>query len=172
MEGVLRQGRSCASQTIAYEVYHDGRSHLYYDQLPPEILARRDTVLFWIDHAQPEMRSRGQPVEKSRWLQPMAEELLRFLCQLQLAGQEVKLMDAFKVVSQGDRSFDAGSVSNNVGVHQNAINLFAREPFIIKRSTGSRPSAEKILRFHGQGTYRVGERAFTQLCIIRRIPSQ
>ena len=157
--------------TVVYVVFHHGRPHIYYDTLPPEILDLRGQVAFWIDHSTNEVWVRDKPLEENERLQPRTEEMLRYLCQIELAGQTILLSKLYMDVWRPPALPKPGVVRNNIGVQQNAINTFAGEKFILTPSAATQSDQRKIFRRRGEDAYTIGNNAYEELCIIRRFPS-
>lgn len=152
-----------------YEVFHHGQSHVYYNAVPAEILALRDTVLFWIDHSTNELWSCGQALENGERLQPKAEAMLRVLCAAEHAGQRVSLTDVAAGVWGPDSLPNCGSMRNNISVQQNAINTVAAREFIVAARRAAHPDQKTIIRLRGEDAFAIGARAYEELCIVRRI---
>lgn len=152
-----------------YEVFHHGQSHVYYNAVPAEILALRDTVLFWIDRSRNELLSGGQRLGQGEGLQPRAEAMLRVLCAAENAGRRVYLTDIAATWWGPDRLPTRESVRNNISVQQNAIHAIAGREFIVASKRPVQPDEKMIIRLRGEDAFAVGTRAHEELCIIRRL---
>ena len=168
----LHQSNPRADPTVVYVVFHEGRSHVYYDELPAEVLDLRGHVLFWIDHATNEVWVRDKQLEEKEQLQPKAEEMLRYLCQIGHAGQTISLSKLYEGVWTPAALPERKAIRNNIGFHQNAINTFAAEKFILTLPPKAQQDPRSIVRLRGADAYTIGREVHKELCVIWRFPCQ
>jgi len=168
----LRRFAAGEHPSICYEVFQHGRTEYYYDELPEEVLKLKKTALFWIYRSANELLSRGEPRERSEWLPPRAEEMLRFLCRTENAGKDVCFLDLYQDVWKPTVPHSDDKIYNSIGEAQNAINAFAGKRFIKTVSNKSAQDDDRVLRIWGCNEFKVGREVSAELVVIKRIVSR
>jgi hypothetical protein len=157
----LDQVSPVAHPNAIFEVFHHGQPYIYYDQVPAEISALRDTVLFWIDHTSADYRSRGRP---KRQLSPRSERLLAFVSQDRNAGKQITIPELYQPVCLKPPS-NPGLMDNSVREAISGLNLFAR-PDIFAHKTD--PQAKLVPIKNG---YHIRADTMNECCIISVVRS-
>jgi len=144
-----------------YLVFHNGSDHFYPNELPPEIVHLRETVLFWIHRAAGDFCSRGRPRPKGPGSQ--AERVLRFLCHERNAGRTIPLMDLFSNVWSKKASGGTRNPLTSIRVEVSRLNGFAVEPF-------EGEGGEAMVRYVREvGAYSISAETPAACCIVRPI---
>jgi hypothetical protein len=159
-----------APPTAIYVVFHEGRSHIYCDLLPAAILDLRGRVRFWIDHSKNERLVYDRPLERKDQLPPRSEQMLRYFCEIELAGKTVSFSEVFGNVWRRDPLPSFHVIRNNLGFHQTAINAFAGGEFILTLPPRKEQDQSTIVRRRRKAVYTIGSEVHKQLCVIWKFP--
>lgn len=164
IDDFFQQSGSQGHPEVAYLVFHHGRSHVYYNQLPVEVLNLKENILFWIDHFNKEVWSRGKFKQKTQRPVTKWEQILRCFCKVENAGRITTVSD-LEVNMWTARGHAVKDAYNNIGGHRDTVNDIAGEDFILSKSLGPLVDRKKILRLRGKG-FKIGEKAHEELCIV------
>jgi hypothetical protein len=154
--------RACFTAVDAcscYVVWHIGRNHYHYETLPGDVLALRDQVLFWIDHAHKDYRSRGV---RKRSPQPRAERLLRVFSRQEHAGKRISIVESYQQAWLKPPPSPRRMISS-VQEAMSGLNLFAR-PELFERKADPRA---RVIRL--RDVFQISEELPNECCIITLI---
>jgi hypothetical protein len=169
IEEFLRRFAPAERPSICYEVYQHGRTDYYFDRLFEDAIRLRETALFWINRSGNELLSRGERRIRSEWLPPRAEEMLRFLCRTENAGQIISFSELFLEVWKPTTPPSKYQMCDSINVMKSTINAFAGEQFIKTVSNKSEQDDKRVLRIRGCNEFRVGREVSAELIIIKKI---
>jgi len=169
IEEFLKRFSPIVRPIICYQVYHHGRTDYYYNDLPKVLLNLKKNALFWIDSSANEQLSRGRSRIRSEWLPPKAEEMLRFLCRAENAGETILFSELFLEAWKRNTPASEYQMCNSINGMITAINTFADERFIRTVSDKSEQNDKRVLRIRGANKFIVGKEVSVELVIIKRI---
>jgi hypothetical protein len=157
-----------ARPSVCYTVFHHGRDHYYYDELPREVLKLRETTVFWINRALNEFRSNGEPRKEGECPPARALRMLRFLCLERNAGKMIHFSELYSYAWEPVTLPTQKQMCNSINVAENEINNFAAERFISDRS---KKDDAKVIRIRGEDIFTINEEAPQECCIVKVIKS-
>lgn len=150
-------------------VFHHGRTH-YYNTVPDDVLKMKKSILFWADFSNNEFYTFGEAFPKNEWLEPVAEQMLRFVCDNRNAGKIIDFDKLYSNICHKDSYQNTDKLRNCIAVRQNQINSLGMEKLFITVSDSSAENKEKVLRLRGQDKYKIGQKTMNRVCIIRKVP--
>jgi hypothetical protein len=152
-----------------YLVFHQGRTH-YYNTVPDDILAVKKSILFWADFSKDEFYTIGESFSKNQWLEPVAEQMLRFVCKAGNSGKIINFGRLYSNICRDNSCRDIEKLRNWISVRQNQINSLGRQRLFRTVSDCSAANEEKVLRLRGEDKYKIGKNIMDQVCIIKKAP--